>query len=99
MVSPISSQDREWRAQDDARTLASAKQIMMDAERHTAAQAAARAMVEKAAEEAKALKSVAGGSDPTRKASPSEESGGKPRPRRIVDSMASIPVVRFKRTA
>lgn len=98
MVSPISAQDREWRAQDDARTLANAKQIVMDSERHTAAQAAARAMVEKAAEEAKAMKSVAGGSDPTRKPSQPETTGGKMAPR-IADSMASIPVVRFKRTA
>ena len=53
--------DAEWQAQSDARTLAEAEQIKADAQRLTRAQAKARGMADEKAQDAAALRRVAGG--------------------------------------
>lgn len=52
--------DEQWRAEDDARTLAEAKKIQKDAGRLTRAQQAAKAMADEKAEDAAAMRQVAG---------------------------------------
>lgn len=52
--------DRDWRAKDDARTLAEAEVIKQDKDRLIAAQDAAKRMAEEKNEEARAMKKVAG---------------------------------------
>jgi hypothetical protein len=63
----ISADEKRWRAQSDADTLARAQEIMQDRSRHSAAQA-------HAAKEAKRYSSVAGG---TRKTAPKMPMRGK----------------------
>ena len=98
----LTAQDREWRAQDDARTLSNAKQIMADGERLSAAQDAARIMAEREEEEARAMRSVASGGSPRKQ----PQNADFPRangPRRtapavrIADSMAKVPLTYIKR--
>lgn len=52
--------DREWRARDDARTLAVAEEIKQDKARLSNAKVAASKMLEEQKEETKALSKVAG---------------------------------------
>jgi len=56
-ASPVS--DKEWRARDDADTLARAEEIKADKTRLDTAQAAATKMAEDKAEEAAAMRKVA----------------------------------------
>jgi len=60
MAIPISADERKWRAQDDARTLAQANVIKQDQQRLAAAKAEARRMAEEQAKEAAAMRGVAG---------------------------------------
>ncbi|KKN34704.1 hypothetical protein LCGC14_0790860 [marine sediment metagenome] len=55
----MSVEEKGWRAEEDARTLAEARVIVKDAERLTAARAAAQRMADAQAEKAKALRTVA----------------------------------------
>lgn len=58
-VAPISAEEKRWRAQDDARTLAQARVIQGDAERLAAAKAEAQRMAEEQLKEAAAMAGVA----------------------------------------
>jgi hypothetical protein len=55
----LSKSDRDWRAEEDARTLAEARVIMADPKRHKAAVGAAAEMAEEKMVAAKAMKRVA----------------------------------------
>lgn len=59
MTPPINERD-EWRAQEDAFTLAEAKKIQKDQGRLTRAQQAAKKMADERAEDAHAMRQVAG---------------------------------------
>ena len=59
LPSPYPPSEREWRAKEDARTLADAKAIMTDKARLKAAAKAAKEIAEYRMEEAKAMRSVA----------------------------------------
>ena len=99
-MGPMSVDDAKWQAESDARTLAEAKRIMADNSRLTAAQIAAKVMADKEEEEAKAMRKVADGGDPTRKP-PQPGSGGSGPIQggrsRIADSMAKVPLVMIKK--
>ena len=56
---PISAQDKKWRAEDDARTLAEAERIKVDKSRMDAASTAAKRMADEEAERTQALRKVA----------------------------------------
>ena len=94
--------DAKWQAESDARTLAEAKRIVSDKGRLGAAQAAAKAMLEKQEAETKALRSIANSANPTR--IPSESSAGGEgtkagfKKATIPDSMASVPLTMLKST-
>jgi len=60
MSAPLSAQDKEWQAQDDARTLAQARIIYDDPERLIKAQQKAKEMAVEKREEATAMGKVAG---------------------------------------
>ncbi len=78
MSVPISADEKRWRAESDARTLAEAERIKNDRPRLDSAQAAAKRMAEEEAEAAKAMRKVAGsklkpgGSGPRKKPSGSQ---------------------------
>ena len=55
----LSSQDKEWRAQDDARTLSQAAAIKKDKARLKLAKEAAKPMVEERTAELQGLRNVA----------------------------------------
>jgi hypothetical protein len=58
--SQMTRQEREWRAQDDARTLATAEVVKNDPTRLSAAKVAAKRMAEEEKDSAKAMTRVAG---------------------------------------
>lgn len=58
----MKAQERDWRAESDARTLAEAKVIMGDKTRHKLAQQKAKSMADEKMKEAKAMEMIAGGS-------------------------------------
>jgi len=60
MSTPLSAQDKEWQAQDDTRTLATARIIYNDPDRLSRAQQKAKEMAEEKKEEADAMGKVAG---------------------------------------
>lgn len=60
MATALSADDKKWRAKDDARTLAEATVIGKDPERLDAAKVAATEMADEQAEQAKAMRGVAG---------------------------------------
>jgi hypothetical protein len=55
----VNDEEKRWRAESDARTLAEAEAIKQDTSRKKAAARAAKAMVEKEEIEARALKKIA----------------------------------------
>ena len=55
----MTKQEKEWRAQDDARTLATAEVVRNDPTRLSAAKVAARRMAEEEKDQAKAMTRVA----------------------------------------
>lgn len=57
---PITADERRWRAESDARTLAEAKVIEKDQKRLADARAAAQRMADEQAKEAQAMRTVAG---------------------------------------
>ncbi len=57
----LSADEKKWRAQDDARTLAEAEAIKADEERLKAAQAAAKSMADEAQVKARAMTKIAAG--------------------------------------
>lgn len=59
MAPQLSAQDKRWRAEEDARTLAETRVIVKDAERLTAAREAATRMAAEQTEKAKAMRTVA----------------------------------------
>ena len=59
MAPQLSAQDKRWRAEEDARTLAETRVIVKDRERLTAAREAAQRMADEQAEKAKAMRTVA----------------------------------------
>lgn len=61
---PISADEKRWRAESDARTLAEAERIKNDQPRLTEAQAAANRMADEEAEQARAMRKVAGRKKP-----------------------------------
>ena len=64
---PLTAEDKQWQAKDDARTLAEANVIREDADRMSAAQTAAKQMAEDEREKATALGKVASGKQSTAK--------------------------------
>ncbi len=56
----LAQDEKRWRAESDARTLAEAEQIKQDEPRLTEAQQAAKRMADEEAERAKAMRKVAG---------------------------------------
>ena len=60
MTRPISADERRWRAEDDARTLAESEKIKNDPSRVKDAQAAAQRMLEEEKERLLGLQKVAG---------------------------------------
>ncbi len=60
-VRAISADDKKWRAESDARTLADAEAIKADKARFSAAQAAAKRMLEEQETKAMAMHKVAHG--------------------------------------
>jgi hypothetical protein len=56
----MTKQEKEWRAQDDARTLATAEVVKNDPPRLSAAKVAAKRMAEEEKDSAKAMTRVAG---------------------------------------
>lgn len=72
--------ERRWRAEDDARTLAEAERIKEDAARMTAAKEAAKRMADEEMERTKAMRKVAGQKTPSQGSQP-REGMGKPRPK------------------
>jgi len=60
MAVALSPSDKKWRAQDDARTLATAEEIKMDSARLNLAQSAAKTMAEEEAKRAQAMRKIAG---------------------------------------
>lgn len=59
MAETISNDEKEWRAENDARVLVEAEVIMGDPERLKAAQAKAKKMVEEKKRESEAMAKVA----------------------------------------
>lgn len=59
MTNQAQQQEEVWQAQDDARTLAKAKEVKADAERLAKAIAAAQAMLEEKKEDVKYLNAIA----------------------------------------
>ena len=59
MPPKVSAQEKEWRAQDDAHTLAAAQEIQNDKTRLKAAQGAANKMLKEAENRANSLKKIA----------------------------------------
>ncbi|MGD9156781.1 MAG: hypothetical protein PVG39_00105 [Desulfobacteraceae bacterium] len=57
---PVISERDEWRAQEDAYTLAEAKKIQKDQVRLTRAQQAAKKLADERAEDAQSMRQVAG---------------------------------------
>lgn len=57
---PVTAEDRKWRAESDARTLADAQRIKEDLPRLESAQEAAKRMADEEAEKAKAMRKIAG---------------------------------------
>ncbi len=55
----MSAEDRKWKAENDARTLADAEAIKIDRSRMTAARQAARRMAKEEQERATAMKKIA----------------------------------------
>jgi len=58
-MAKLSDEEKAWRAESDARTLAEAETIKADTSRKKAAAKAAKAMADKEALEAKAMKKIA----------------------------------------
>lgn len=56
----LTAEDKKWRAEDDARTLAQSEVVKSDPERLNAAKEAAKKMAEEDMEKAKAMSHVAG---------------------------------------
>lgn len=61
----ISADEKRWRAESDARTLAEAETIKQDETRLTEAQTAAKRMADEEAERLKAMRKVAGSKAPS----------------------------------
>ncbi len=59
MAADISADDKKWKAESDARTLAEAEIIKKDENRVTAAQEAAKRLAEEAKKEAESMADVA----------------------------------------
>ena len=57
----MAEEDKKWKAESDARTLSDAHAIHMDAERHKAAQKAAKGLAEEAQDRADGMSKVASG--------------------------------------
>lgn len=68
MAPRISKEDADWRAEDDARTLAQAEAIKADKKRMSAAAKKARAIAKERAQEAAAMKKIAAKSKARKKA-------------------------------
>ena len=60
MARAISTNEKKWEAQHDARTMAEASAISKDIKRRTAAQRAAMGMVKEKSDELAGLKNIAG---------------------------------------
>lgn len=59
MAITLSAEEKRWRAEDDARTLAEAERIKEDKARMDAAQAAAKKMAEEEEERIRAMRKIA----------------------------------------
>ena len=78
MAIPISADEKRWRAQDDAHTLAQARVIQQDPDRLAAAKVEAQRMADEQAEQAAAMRNVAKSGGRTRAGASTSTPGRKP---------------------